>query len=324
MFIFMKKNAKFFYLILFITLSFIVNHLAHEVNLQKVIKASFQYHPNNTYRENSLVHITDTITSTGFVNDNGYISNLDNIIVLKKTVEMYLWTSHFNKSGPSYHKGWEYTYTDSNDFSFLNSQLYKNPKQTKKLGTFFYYPSSVKLGEIEIPIHSFQADKYTQVKLNISIKNKRNLFYIFLGKGTLTEPSLGDIRIRYQVYQSNQLTTIFGTIVNQKISFSDNNNLTSFFGKKVFQRVYKGSIDNVITSFIKNEEGWKVIINYLLAIFMFFPIFKLVIVSYNMSLKQNIQSNIKRYSVLFLLILPISIGLTYLIVKSLLFGLQYF
>jgi len=315
---FIYHSGMYFYAFIFIVAGMIVNEISSETNLHKLIKTSEQYQVDNRYKENSLVHLTDILTSQGTVSDNEYIFNQKDIIVLKKTVEMYQWRYRSRGRNSRYEKDWEPIYINT------NHKVYKNPKKDRTIGVFYYYPNSVHIAKIQLPILNFKADSYIQFQLKDSVKDERNRQYIFLGDGTINSPDIGDIRIRYQGYASNQISTVFAILSNNKLLFKGDKNYTSFYGTKLFQTLYEGNIDSVITSFIKNENSLKDLLNSILSFILFFTILKFTIVISNMIMPEGIKSNIKKYVILFLVILPISIIGTYLIPKVILLGLRYF
>lgn len=308
--IFIYHSGIYFYAFIFIIIGMVVNEISTETDLHKSIKTSKQYQVDNEYKENSLIHLTDIVTSQGTIGDNEYIFDLKEIIILKKTVEMYQWKYRYRGQHQSrYEKDWYPTYINT------NHKVYTNPKTNRTLGVFYYYPKSVHIGNVELPIQNFKADSYIQFQLKDSVKDERNRQYIFLGGGTINSPDIGDIRIRYQGYESNQMSTVFAISSKNKLLFKDNQQYTSFYGTSLFQTLYKGNIDSVIASYIKKENSFKDIFNSILSIILFFTIIKFTIVINNMIMPEGIKSNIKKYVILFLVILPIAIIGTYLITK---------
>lgn len=316
--IFIYHSGIYFYAFIFIIIGMIVNEVSSETNLHKLIKTSKQYQVANQYKVNSLVHLTNIITSKGTVGDDEYIFNQKDIIILKKTVEMYQWEFRSRGRNPRYEKSWENRYINDND------KLHKNPIKTRSLGTFYFYPESVNIGTVPLPIQNFKSDSYIQFQLKDSVKDERNRQYIFLGAGTINSPIIGDIRIRYQGYESNQISTLFAIVSNNKLLFKDDKNYTSFYGTNLFQTLYKGNVDSVIASYIKDENSFKDFFNSILSFILFITILKFSIVISNVIMPEGIKSNIKKYVILFLVILPISMIGTSLVTKVVLLGVRYF
>ena len=314
--IFIYHSGIYIYAFILIIAGIIINEVSSETSLHKSIKISEEYNDNNGYKENSLVHLTDIISSQGIVSDNEFIFKQKNIIVLKKTVEMYQWKLRLGKHS-SYQKDWESRYINHND------KLHRNPIKIRNLGIFYYYPKSVHIGTVPLPMQNFKSSSYIQFQLEESIKDNRNHHYIFLGGGTINSPDIGDIRIRYQGYKSNQTTTVFATFSKNGLLFKNDKNYTSFYGTNLFQTLYKGNIDNVIDVYIDNENSYKQIFNLLLSLGLFMTFLKFTIIIFNMANPKGIKSNIKKYPTLFLVILISIIG-TYLLNKIILLGTSYF
>lgn len=255
--IFIYHSGMYFYAFILIIIGMIINEIYSETILHKSITASKIYQITNEYEENSLVHLTDIITAKGNVGDNEYIYKQKNIIILKKTVEMYQWRRKRQVNHRYlYEKDWHPTYVDT------NHKVYKNPKEDRRLGVFYYYPKSVHIGKIKLPIENFKANSYLQFQLEGSIKDSRNHHYIFLGKGTMNSPDLGDIRIRHQGYKSNQTTTIFATVSKNRLLFKNDKNYCSFYGTDLFQILYRDNIESVIDVYIEKENSFKSLLNF--------------------------------------------------------------
>jgi hypothetical protein len=286
----------------------IFNEVSSENKLHQLIKKSPNYHIANKYKKNTLVHITDIITSKGFINDYQYIFNLKNIIILKKTVEMYQWRYKSRGKNSYYEKGWQLAYIDT------GHKIFKNPKNKQPLGIFYYYPQAVEIGKIKLPIQQFKADSYLEFKLNNSLKDKHNHhLYLFFGTGALNAPDIGDVRIRYQGYEANQITTVFCTISNHGLSFANNTDYSSFYGNSLFKMLYKGNTENVITSFLEKENDFKNLMHFFLSFALFLILLKFAIVTFNILNPNGIQSKNKQYTIFLFGILPISFIITYLI-----------
>ena len=316
--IFIYHSGIYFYAFIFIIIGMIINEVSSETSLHKSIKTSKQYQVGNKYKENSLVHLTDIVTSQGTVGDNEFIFKQKDIIILKKTVEMYQWEFRSRGKNPRFEKHWEPIYINT------NHKIYKNPQKNRALGVFYYYPKSIYIGKIQLPMQNFKADSYIQFQLKDSVKDEWSRQYIYLGGGTINNPDIGDIRIRYQGYEANQVSTLFAILSNNELLFKNDRDYTSFYGTNLFQTLYKDNVDSVINSYIKNENSFKGLFNSILSLILFITILKFTIIISNMIMPKGIESNIKKYIVLFLIILPVSMIGTYLIPKAILFGLRYF
>jgi len=315
--IFIAHTNIYFYAFITIIVGLIINEISTETNLHNSIKKSQQYSKDHKYKNNTLVHLTGMLSSKGTLSDNEFIFQQKDIVVLKKTVEMYQWDIVYRNNSYDYEKDWSSAFIDTNHTS------YHNKKNNRVLGTFYYYPPSIYMDQIKLPTISFHANEYLQFQLNNSVQDIRHKEYIFLGTGTINNPNIGDIRIHYQGYKANQISTIFAIISNNQLNFQGSKKYNSFYSMPLFQIIYKGDIEDVITAYIQNENSFKDLFRMILLALLFIPIFKFTIVIQNILVPEGIESMIKRYSLLFLVILPLSIFITYLFAKIFLFIIDF-
>ncbi|WP_321471340.1 hypothetical protein [Halarcobacter sp.] len=309
---FFKYSGIYFYLFILIVILLIVNKITSDDELYNKILNSSSYVQSSSYNKNSLIYITDTIKVKGNITDEDNIYNLNDAVLLRKKVEMYSWVRKFINKHISYEKSWE---TQFSEKPSLLTDNYNNPWPRKKLGVFYYYPDSIYLSNIKIPTIKFKADKYINVQLKNSQLNKNDgLYYLYFGKSNLNTPQVGDIRIRYELYKANQKTTIFFTYSDGNINFQDEI-VKSIYNKNLFLTFFRGDKKDVLNSFLDNELKWKSLLQLLLSYSLFIPVFKMLIVIFNMNLKKEISSTLLKNLIVFLIIIPSSILVTYLIVK---------
>lgn len=172
---FLKRSNINFYVFIPIIIALLINKFISDEFLCNKIINSIAYKDKNENIKNKLLHISDILTVKGTISDNENISDLKNVAILKKTVEMYSWFKKRIGTRYSHEKEWK-TYVPE-----LTTNRYHNPEPKKKLGILYYYPKSVQLGDINIPIKSFKVDKYANAKLNNSQLNKYDNFnYLIL------------------------------------------------------------------------------------------------------------------------------------------------
>lgn len=284
---FFKKSNINFYIFIPIVIALLVNNFMTDESLRNKIINSSAYKEINKNQKKELLHITDILTVEGTISDNENIYDLKNIAILRKTVEMYSWVKKHIGTRYSQEKEWK-TYVPE-----LTTNRYNNPVPKKKLGIFYYYPKSVHLGDINISIEHFKVDKYTNGKLKNSQRDKHdNYSYLYYGDTDLNNPRIGNIRIKYDVFESNKQSTIFVTF-NEKIKFK-NDTLQSLYGKDVFFTLFRGDINNVYNSFVEEESSWKFMINCFLLLILLFFIIKGFIFTFYIMIYTKMKTSFKK------------------------------
>jgi len=282
------KDKINFLIFIPIIIGLLINNFYTQNSIYKEIKNSKAYeNTSKQAQKNQLFHITDIIKVKGKVSDNENIFGLKDVVILKKTVEMYSWVKKNKKFRYEHIKEWN-SYVPE-----LTTNRYYNPYPKKELGIFYYYPKYVKIGDLEIPIKNFKADKYKKGILNKSQQDNSNgNYYIYYGNNNLNNPQVGDIRIKYDVFEANKKTTLFFTFDNQIIF--KNYTLKSFYGKELFLRLFEGDINSVYSSFSEEESQWKFIINWILAFILIYLILNRFIFSIYISIYNNFKKVINK------------------------------
>ena len=309
--LFLKKNI-YLIILIFLILSFILNNLYTDKYIYQNILNSKEYNPSEYYQDNTIVRISGEIKSEGEILVDKYLPKLKDIVILKKTVEMYSW-KYIRTKHSSYEKRWSTTYSDNSNFI----KMYQNPQPIHELGIFYFYPKIIKLKNIVLTSRNLTANSYSNIKLNnFQKENENNAYYLYIGDSNINEPKIGDIRIKYEVYLSKTPTTILSIVKNNELNFDDNELLYSFYTRKIHNVIFNGNVNNLLHELMKNEINIKKIINVFLSFLLFIPIFKYIIIFFNYFLNLNDKSSrIKIYLILFLLVIPITISITYLLSK---------
>ncbi|MFZ1756022.1 MAG: TMEM43 family protein [Caldilineaceae bacterium] len=142
---------------------------------------------------------------------------------VERLVEMYAWEqksegSDENSSSYSYHTAWTDDPADSSAFSVPGGHA--NPPLTVSGGVF--RPESGRLGRYGIDTRGLDlpaGEPLVLDKEGMIAGSDRSLSseYIFVGKGTLAEPAVGDLRIHFQAVPSGRQAVLFGQVAGDSI-----------------------------------------------------------------------------------------------------------
>jgi len=220
---------------------------AYVINAEKEV-------PNSNL-ENKVVMITGNVSSDEEIGDNLYLKP-DNLIAYNRKVEMYAWVESkttrnyeeldgttVKKTTYSYNKQWKENPQNSNNFK--DSIEHENP--IKRINNDVKKAESVKIGDFRIMLKDFDYPPYERLNLseeNIQLSNDITIAsnqYLFMGRGSLQAPQLGDTRISYTVIKSGFSGTALGKYNNEKIE--------SYFDQKTgknLSRLFKGGIDEAV------------------------------------------------------------------------------
>lgn len=155
--------------------------------------------------EGALVAVSSEISSQQTLGDPPYL-NPQPYITLDRSVEMYSWTEDCDEDNFC-----DYDQTWTNSPESISNNRYRNPSMPEtaasfqvelaSVGAFKFRPSEVIFGQEDgIALTDGMVPAGTQIAQN----------YIFIGEGSLQSPVIGDIRISYSGFKSNQFGTIFG------------------------------------------------------------------------------------------------------------------
>lgn len=285
-----------------------INNLYNEDSLYRNIEKAEELKGYGSL-EDKLSYITGKIECNSLVSDNEYVNNFNGAI-LKKTVQIY----RYDTTGIRPHRIEEKWKTH---YSPRETDL--TPKANKKnedFGIFYFYPNVCKINNIEIPINRFIANSYSTIQFpNSQLDTKENTYYLYFGNKDINNPEIGDVRIKYEVYQVGTQSTILLNN-NKNLRFENILQVNSIYQSDIFYTIYNGSKDNVLKSLKSNEKVIKIVINMVLMI-IFSIALSLFLVNFFIK-KYNIKKSTSIIlGVISLIIFPI------LIIKFILFVIEF-
>lgn len=192
----------------------------------------------NPKYEGQLVHIVDKVISPDTIFD--YDFNITSTgLKLKRTVEMYQWTEETdskkdkNVGGSEttttyydYKKKWSNDLINSDDFevkdAYINPNFFPYEKIEYKvdnptIGTFDF-PDNL-LNKMD-DYHSIDLRKYKSILPNSKISSNT----IFIGKGTVQAPNIGDVKITFSEVLESKVSVISQQSGNTLIPYKTENN----------------------------------------------------------------------------------------------------
>ncbi len=173
--------------------------------------------------EGKLVHFTGMATTTDSVYDGDFgISEV--AISLERKVEMYQWKENEEsttkkKLGGSEETTTKYTYTKEWSGSLNKSENFQKPEKHQNPAEFPYpsnttYAANVNLGAYKLPeslVHRISGSESLQLNKAAILLPKNaqlNASTIYIGKGTASDPKVGDIKISYSVVKPQQVSIV--------------------------------------------------------------------------------------------------------------------
>ena len=267
------KNTKYHIIFIIVIVALFTNNLYNENNLYKNIEKAEELKDYNSL-EDKLSYITGKIDCSSLVSDNEYLNNFKPAI-LKKTVEIY---RHDTTSIRPHiiEEKWK-TYYSPREIDLVP----KGNKKNEDFGIFYFYPDTCKINNIEIPINKFVANNYTTIQFpNSQLDTKENSYYLYFGNKDINNPEIGDVRIKYEVYLGNKKSTILLNN-NKYLRFEDMSKINSIYTDNILKTIYNGTKDDLLKDLKSNEKLMKFLINILLAIILFIPLFEFFIVLFN-------------------------------------------
>jgi hypothetical protein len=190
-----------------------------------------------------LIAVTGDITSPHSLSDAGFL-RFGRYFALNRKVEMFAWVeleSKDTESGFLYRKQWTESPPDSD--LFIEQEGHSNPpfpQQSRSyavkeatIGTFKFSPESA-----DLPAGSpvfLNRKNYVR-----SLGTARRGDYIYIGKGSIEEPIVGDIRLSYSAIRSGIRATLFGKVTGQTIE-------PYFYGDNIrIYRLFSGSREDAL------------------------------------------------------------------------------
>lgn len=178
--------------------------------------------------ESSLVALSAAVQTNNRVSDGLYLKPGAYLLV-NRNVEMYAWVEHKQahtqkNTGGSETTTATYTYTEEwttspgNDFQ--QSQDHENPPMP--LRSTSTRATSAKIGLYDLDVSSIDLpspsnlalhDENLMLREGVTLQND----YLFQGKGTISQPQVGDIRISYAMLPSGLSATVIGRLSGNSI-----------------------------------------------------------------------------------------------------------
>lgn len=194
-------------------------------NWAKVAASSTAVDPAsvNPSTEGKFIAATGSLVSAEQLGDAPYLQP-GSYLKLDRNVEMFAWQesehsettkelggSSTTKTTYEYSKGWTSSPQDSQRFEV--PQNHTNPPQRVKSDSWTVGQATV--GAYNLNAAELEMPSTSEVRLNSEIldsqsANKLSGGYIFIGRGTLENPQLGDLRIQYASVPNNIRATVFG------------------------------------------------------------------------------------------------------------------
>ncbi|MFA6305136.1 MAG: TMEM43 family protein [Candidatus Gracilibacteria bacterium] len=213
--------------------------------------------------DGKLIAVTGTVSSTEKLGDGIFLKPADYLAV-SRNVEMYSWIEKSESKSDTNMGGSETTtttYSYSTDWTsapesssqFKDSVGHTNPEMTIKGDV--YHVNSAKVGAYEVDMSKLVLPGYKKLELKKEDLNlEKGIFengFIFVGKGTLVAPQVGDLRISYSALKNNLNGTAFGKLENGKlVTFVDQKTAESLY------RLFDGTFDEAIKTMHSEYTTW--------------------------------------------------------------------
>jgi len=203
-----------------------------QVDVSEIAKSAVQLNSDgtSTITDGQLVYVSGTVSSDEVVGDGMYL-NAGDYLVVERVVEMYSWVEESKSSSTKNVGGSETTTTTYNyknewtqypsDSSTFYDTSYVNP--TKSIADGVNTVSTAKVGVYSVDMTSVSYPTLEKISIDegmvdLSKGGVLQSGFVFVGKGSLTTPQVGDLRISYQVLKDNVNVTVFGQVSGQEVS----------------------------------------------------------------------------------------------------------
>lgn len=211
--------------------------------------------------EGKLISVTGQLKVPQMLGDPKYLKP-GPYLELTREVEMYAWIEHeetetekklggeeVKTTTYTYKKGW--TSGPKPPASFEHPEGHENPSMAVTKRVFSGQEAS--LGVYEFPPGSVDLPSPTRLSLtseNVILGEETELAgdYIFVGKGSLAKPQLGDIRISFKAVRAGVLATLFGKLKGKSV--------VPYFhkGRHRLYRVIPGSRETAIAQIAREHR----------------------------------------------------------------------
>lgn len=186
-------------------------------------------------------------------------------VSVKRITEVYAWTETKASRGEydsannlnvedqkySYEAGWVANAPDSTKFRFPGQHI----NLAKTFSDTQVTAEMLNLGDYKVYTQGLTLPTATALNLtaaNVNLSTGATLVnnaYIYVGQGTMAQPAIGDQRISYEVVPDRVTVTIFGKLVDDRITaYADANNNQLF-------RMFLGDRENAINTLHAEYTG---------------------------------------------------------------------
>ena len=190
----------------------------------------------NSELNGKLVSVTGDLSTPGIIGDNLYLKP-GKYVAVKRDVDMYAWEQRSDSNstdnlGGSQTTTTNYTYEkDWKPVSFIgDSSKYKVPEGHENpepaINNTLVKANAAQIGIYDLDISELTLPELNSLSLNnqnISLNNKSTIVdgnYIYVkegGSGSYNNPSVGDLRVSYKVFSTDNIATVFGQLSGDNI-----------------------------------------------------------------------------------------------------------
>lgn len=233
------------------------------VDLSRVAKTSVEVAATGVPSADSgeFVSITGNLASPDTLGDNPFLV-AGEYVALRRSSEMYAWeerssTETKKNTGGSetttttytYEKTW--TESPANSSSFEQSQGHTNP--TKSIESDEFQVSQATVGDYQLDMQKIGLPSLSKLSLTPTnvlpeYKSQQMGDYIFIGKGSIATPEIGDLRIGYRALNQGVEATAFGALGAQQLSPYQARKKISFY------RLFTGTREQAIASLASQHK----------------------------------------------------------------------
>lgn len=202
-----------------------------QADVSEIAKTAVQVNSDGSFvvLDGQLVYVSGVVSSDEVIGDDMYL-NAGDYLIVERIVEMYSWVEERSSSSDKNVGGSETTTTTYDyknewtrypaDSSSFYDKSYVNP--VKSIADDINTVSSAKVGVYSLDMASVSYPTLEQIlidetSVDLAKGGVLESGFIFVGKGSLTAPQVGDLRISYQVLKDNVDVTLFGQISGQEI-----------------------------------------------------------------------------------------------------------
>lgn len=192
-------------------------------------------HPEN---EGKLIYVSGIVETNDTLSDAAF-NVKENVLRLKRSVEMYQWSEYSEskkkkKIGGGEETTVQYKYKQIWSSSVINSSQFKNPEghsnpQSIPFAEYDRFADKIQMGSFTIPnnlkngLSSFVPAKISSIDTsqikNGTIINDGVNSHAYLGSGTINQPSIGDIKISFAAVPNGNYSIIAKQVKNTFESF---------------------------------------------------------------------------------------------------------